>query len=166
MAHYPGFLFVPQLHIFPLPPMSTYQLLYQSYSLVPFEPLELDMLLARARARNQQRGLNSILLYTPDGRFLQFLEGLREAVRALYYEHLVADPRHYQCQVLSEGPNEKTSFGGRYMDFFPAQAQDLRHLLAPVPATGAALLVPRPHTRPEFIELLLEFMQQHELAGS
>ncbi|WP_460502520.1 BLUF domain-containing protein, partial [Hymenobacter agri] len=113
--------------------MSTYQLLYQSYSLIPFETHELDALLASARARNQRRGLSSILLYTPDGRFLQLLEGPREAVRELYYQHLVHDPRHYHCQVLSEGPSDTPSFAGCAMDFFPAQAQDLRRLLAPVP---------------------------------
>ena len=141
--------------------MSTYQLLYQSYSLIPFEPRELDDLLARARARNQRQGINSILLYTPDGRFLQLMEGPREAVRDLYYGSLVHDPRHYHCQVLSEGPSEQASFAGYPMEFFPAQAQDLRRLLAPVPVPGAALLVPRPHTRPELIELLLEFTQLH-----
>ncbi|MCI1185974.1 BLUF domain-containing protein [Hymenobacter sp. DH14] len=145
--------------------MSTYQLLYQSYSLIPFEPRELDALLASARTRNQQRGLNSILLYTPDGRFLQLLEGAREAVRELYNQHLVHDPRHYHCQVLSEGPSEVASFAGCPMEFFPAQAQDLRRLLAPVPVPGAALLVPRPHTRPELVELLLEFMRHGEPVG-
>lgn len=145
--------------------MSTYQLLYQSYSLVPFEPRELDELLAHARVRNQQRGLNSVLLYTPDGRFLQFIEGPRDAVRALYYQQLLADPRQHQCQVLSEGPSETASFEGRPMDFFPAQAPDLRCLLAPVPVPGAALLVPRPHTRPEMIELLLDFIRRHEPGG-
>ena len=151
--------------------MSTYQLLYQSYSLIPFGSGELDKLLARARVRNQQRGINSILLYTPDGRFLQVLEGSREAVRELYYQHLVSDPRHYNCQVLSEGPSQVASFEGFLMHFFPAQAQDLRRLLAPVPVPGAALLVPRPHTQPELVELLVEFMrhgepvQPHALAG-
>lgn len=144
--------------------MSTYQLLYQSQSLVPFGPRELDELLARARARNQPLGLNSILLYTPDGRFLQFIEGPREAVRALYEVRLLADPRHYNCQLLSEGPSETASFSGFPMRFFPAQALDLRRLLAPVPVPGA-LLVPRPHTRPEFVELLLEFTRQGS-AGS
>ena len=144
--------------------MSTYQLIYQSFSLIPFGPRDLDALLGRARTRNQQRGLNSILLYTPDGRFLQLLEGSREAVRDLYCQHLVADPRHNNCQVLSEGPSEVASFEGRPMDFFPAQAQDLRHVLAPVPVPGGALLVPRPHTLPELVELLLAFMQQSEAA--
>lgn len=145
--------------------MSTYQLLYQSYSLIPYEAHGLDALLAHARVRNRQRGINSILLYTPDGRFLQLLEGPREAVRELYYQHIVSDPRHYNCQLLSEGPSQAASFAGRCMDFFPAQAQDLRRLLAPVPVPGAALLVPRPHTQPELVELLLEFTQQGEVVG-
>ena len=146
--------------------MSTYQLLYQSCSLIPFEPQQMQTLIEHARVRNQHRGLSSILLYTPDGRFLQVLEGPREVVRELYYQHLVSDPRHYNCQVLSEGPSQVASFGGCSMDFFPARAQDLRHLLAPVPVPGAALLVPRPHTQPELVELLVAFMRHGELAQS
>ena len=46
------------------------------------------------------------------------------------------------------------------MSFYPAQAPDLRRLLAPVPVPGTALLVPRPHTQPELVELLLEFIQR------
>ena len=145
--------------------MSTYQLIYQSYSLIPFEPYELQALLVRTRARNLQQHISGLLLYTPDGRFLQALEGPREAVRALYYQRIVADPRHYNCQVLTEGPSETGSFLNEPMAYRPAQAQDLRQLLAPVPLQGAALLVPRPHTRPELMELLVEFMQRGELVG-
>lgn len=146
--------------------MSTYQLIYQSYSLIPFEPYELDELLTKARARNRQQHIAGLLLYTPDGRFLQVLEGPREAVRALYYQRIALDPRHYNCQMLSEGPSETCSFPGEPMAYRPAQALDLRQLLAPVPLRGAALLVPRPHTRPELIELLVEFMHRDELANA
>ncbi|GAA4021085.1 hypothetical protein GCM10022409_00860 [Hymenobacter glaciei] len=139
--------------------MSLYQLIYQSYSLIPFEPQELQELLDKSRVRNQRHHITGLLLYTPDGRFLQALEGPREAVRDLYYQHIVADPRHYNCQVLGEGPSETSSFANNALAFRPAQAQDLRQLLAPVRLQGAALLVPRPHTRPELTELLVEFMR-------
>ena len=52
------------------------------------------------------------------------------------------------------------------MAFYPAQAPDLRRLLAPVPVPGAALRVPRPHTRPEFVELLLEFTRSGALTAT
>ena len=143
--------------------MSTYQLLYQSFAQIPFEPRELNELLHRTRARNQTLAINGLLLYTPDGRFLQVLEGPRANVRALYYEHILRDPRHFSCRVLCEGACETPSFDGWAMAFRPAQAEDLRRLLAPVPVHGAALLVPRPHTRPELVELLVEFMQHDPL---
>lgn len=144
--------------------MSTYQLIYQSYSLIPFEPYELHEMLEKARVRNQHHRINGLLLYTPDGRFLQVLEGPRDAVCELYYLRIVGDPRHYNCQVLDEGPSETSRFISEPMAFRPAQAQDLRQLLAPVRLRGAALRVPRPHTRPELIELLVEFMRGSELA--
>ena len=144
--------------------MSTYQLIYQSYSLIPFEPHELHEMLEQARVRNQRHRINGLLLYTPDGRFLQVLEGPPEAVHELYFQHIVHDPRHYNCQVLSEGPSETCSFLSAPMAYRPAQAQDLRLLLAPVRQPGTALLVPRPHNQPELIELLVEFMRGNELA--
>lgn len=143
--------------------MSTYQLIYQSYSQIPFEPREVHELLRKARVRNQRLRVNGLLLFTPDGRFLQVLEGPREAVRDLYYRRIMCDPRHYNCQVLGEGPSETPSFQNEPMAFRSAQAQDLRLLLAPVRLRGTALLVPRPHTRPELVELLVEFMRGNEL---
>ena len=144
--------------------MSTYQLIYQSYAQVPFEPYELQDLLEKARVRNLRHRINGLLLYTPDGRFLQVLEGPREAVRALHYQHIARDPRHYNCRVLDEGFSDTCSFLREPMAFRPAQSQDIRQLLAPVRLQGAALLVPRPHTRPELIGLLVEFMRGNELA--
>ncbi|MDQ2771652.1 MAG: BLUF domain-containing protein [Bacteroidota bacterium] len=144
--------------------MSLHQLIYQSQSLVPFSPLDLDKLLEKSRHFNQQHGITGLLLYTPDGRFLQVLEGEREAVRGLYYQCIAHDPRHYNCLVLNEGVCQARTFSEWSMAFRPAQAQVLRRLLAPVPAQSAALLVPRPHTRPELLVLLWEFLQPPEPA--
>ena len=142
--------------------MELYQLIYQSQSLVPFEPLELTALLYHSRAYNQRHEITGVLLYTPDGRFLQVLEGPRQAVRHLYFDTILADPRHYDCRVLGEGPNPSRSFPGWDMAFKAAQARDLRRLLAPVPPDNPALLVPRPHTRSELVALLLEFMASQQ----
>ena len=144
--------------------MSLYQLIYQSQSLIPFSPLELDKLLVKSRNFNQEHGITGLLLYTPDGRFLQVLEGEREDVRSLYYQRISQDPRHYNCLVLNEGPCQYRVFSDWSMAFSPAQAQDLRRLLAPVPAQSKALLVPRPRTRPELLTLLREFVQRPDSA--
>ena len=145
-----------------LPDMSLYQLIYQSQSLVPFEKPELTTLLTHSRASNKRRGITGLLLYTPDGRFLQVLEGERDTVRSLYYQHILADPRHFNFQVLGEGPCPYCSFGNWSMGFREAQAADLRVLLGHVPPDSPALLVPRPHTRPELLALLLEFVAHGE----
>lgn len=137
--------------------MTLYQLVYQSQSLVPFEKPELLVLLQRARAFNQRHHITGLLLYTPDGRFLQVLEGAKEDVRHLYYERILADPRHFNCQVFGEGPCPARLFADWSMAFRPAQAHDLRLLLGCVPPDNPALLVPRPHTRAELVVLLQKF---------
>ncbi|WP_210515842.1 BLUF domain-containing protein [Hymenobacter terricola] len=142
--------------------MSLYQLIYQSQSLVPFEARELQALLTSSRANNQQLGISGMLLYTPDGRFLQVLEGDQQAVRTLYYHHILADPRHHSCRVLCEGHCLRRSFADWSLAYRAAQAPDLRTLLGYVPPDTPALLVPRPRTRPELVELLLEFMSKGE----
>ena len=138
--------------------MELHQLIYQSQSLVPFEPLQLTALLDGSRANNKRHDITGVLLYTPDGRFLQVLEGPRPAVRHLYMDCILVDPRHYNCQVISEGTCLRRSFFGQPMAFQAAQPRDLRKLLAPVPPDNPALLIPRPRTRPELLALLLEFM--------
>ncbi|GAC1373496.1 MAG: hypothetical protein NVS3B25_20960 [Hymenobacter sp.] len=138
--------------------MGLYQLIYQSQSLVPFAPDELTALLEQSRAYNRTQHITGILLYTPDGRFLQVLEGERAAVRHLYHNRILHDPRHYHCRVFNEGPCLKRSFADWTMGFREAQAPDLRTLLRYVPPNTQALLIPRPHTRPEFLALLKEFV--------
>lgn len=137
--------------------MSLYQILYQSQSLVPFEPPELAALLHYARIHNEQHAISGILLYTPDGRFLQVLEGEVDVVRHFYHQRIMADPRHYNCRVLCEGPCQYRSFPNWPMGFRHAHACHFRTLLGTAPPNNQSLLVPRPHTRPELLALLLEF---------
>ncbi|MGY3087583.1 hypothetical protein ACVWYF_000609 [Hymenobacter sp. UYAg731] len=101
--------------------MSLYQLIYQSQSLVPFETPELVALLTQCRANNLRDGITGLLLYTPDGRFLQVLEGSPEAVRRLYHQYIAVDPRHFSCRVLSEGYCPHRAFADWRMGFRVAQ---------------------------------------------
>ena len=143
--------------------MGLYQLIYQSVSLVPFEPAQLTAMLSWSRAFNSERRVSGLLLHTVDGRFLQVLEGDREDVRHLYFDRIRPDPRHHQCRVFSEGPCPHRAFPRWQMGFRMAQAQDLRLLLSSVPSDIPGLLVPRPHTRTEIMALLMEFLQRGEV---
>ena len=138
--------------------MEIHQLIYQSQSLVPFAQDELVALLANGRAHNATHHITSLLLYTPDGRFLQVLEGDAGTVHDLYRNRISADPRQVSCRIYGEGPTQERSFPRWPLGFREASANVLRTLLSNVPSDGPGLLVPRPHTRPELLALLQEFV--------
>ena len=103
-----------------------------------------------------------MLLHTPEGRFLQVLEGPRAAVRHLYYHRILSDQRHHHCHVLGEGPWPERSFATWKMGFRHAQPGDLRTLLGE--ATGNSLgLMPRPYPRQQLRGLMLNFMTQNSI---
>ena len=146
--------------------MGLYQLIYQSQSLVPFEKEEIVTLLARCRAYNTTHNITGLLLYTLDGRFLQVLEGEESIVRSLYLNKISTDPRQFSCRIYSEGPTLKRSFPNWPLGFRNASADVLRTLLGNVPPDRPGLLVPRPHTRPELLKLLQEFLTNGEVKAS
>ena len=140
--------------------MQPYHLIYQSQWMEPMGAAALDKLLHQSRAYNQQHDITGVLLHTPEGRFLQVLEGPRAAVRHLYYHGILSDPRHHHCQVLGEGAWPTRSFATWTMGFRPAQPADLRTLLGE--ATSDTLgLTPRPYPRPQLLGLVLDFVAQH-----
>ena len=143
--------------------MGVYQLIYQSQSLVPFEKEEMVTLLATCRTYNAAHHITGLLLYTPDGRFLQVLEGDESIVRSLYLNKIATDPRHFNCRVYGEGPALKRTFPDWPLGFREATANVLRTLLSNVPPDRPGLLVPRPHTRPELLKLLKEFLAHNEV---
>jgi len=139
--------------------MGLYQLVYQSLSLVRFEQEDLARMLAHCCAYNLRHNITGILLHTADGRFFQVLEGEEADVRKLYFERILPNPRHFHCHIFSEGPCDDRTFAHWPMGFRLASAQDLRKLLSQVPPDIPGLLVPRPHTRPELMALLQEFVE-------
>lgn len=134
--------------------MSLYHLIYKSRSLAPFTAPELVALLEQSRAHNRQLHVTGLLLHSPDGRFLQILEGEEANVRELYYQHIRSDPRHYKCVVIGEGSCAERSFADWSMGCRIAQAEDLHDLLQ----NSSLNSPPRPPIRPELMQLLLEFV--------
>ena len=142
--------------------MGLYHLLYQSQALTPFDTPVLTALLYQSRAFNRAHYLSGLLLHTPDGRFLQILEGEEAVVNALYYDHIAVDPRHHSCRVLGAGACAERSFADWNMGFRIANATELRALLAAVPASELVLFAPQPRVRPELLQVLLNFVANHE----
>ena len=138
--------------------MGLYHLIYQSQASTPFTDAELMALLLWSRTYNRQMHITGLLLHTPEGRFLQILEGEDADVRQLYYQHILADPRHCQCQVLGEDNCAERSFADWSMGFRVAQAADLHPLLQTGALNALTRLGPRPTIRPELLALLLEFV--------
>ena len=98
-----------------------YYLVYVSSATQPFSDAELDVLLARARRRNVQRGITGVLVHR-GGNFIQYFEGEEQAVRDLY-RALEADPRHRGLVVLAEGSIPARQFGAWMMDCRPGGRQ-------------------------------------------
>lgn len=145
--------------------MQPYHLIYQSQWMVPMDAAALDGLLRQCRAYNQEHDITGVLLHTPEGRFLQVLEGPRAAVRHLYYHAILSDVRHHHCRVLGEGAWPTRSFAAWSMGFRQAQPHDLRTLLGE--AAGHDLgLVPRPYPRPQLLGLVLDFMEKDRIPTS
>ena len=138
--------------------MSLYHLVYQSQALVPFPDAALSALLHQSRAHNRQVHVTGLLLHSPDGRFLQILEGEDADVRQLYYQLILSDPRHHQCRVLGEGNCAERSFADWSMGFRVAQEAELHALLANGALNAPTRHGPKPTIRPELLVLLLGFV--------
>ncbi len=139
--------------------MDLYHLIYESQAMGEFGEAELAALLHRGRAHNQANGISGVLVHTPDGRFLQVLEGPQTAVRHLYYHVILSDTRHFHCQVLGEGFCAQRSFAGWAMGCRLARPADLRALLGEAPPDGLGL-AHRPYSRPQLLALLENFVAQ------
>ena len=113
-----------------------HELIYLSTS-IPAEPEQalLDDILAVSRKYNAAHGITGVLLHE-SGQYLQLLEGEREAVRRLYYDKIVPDPRHRDARVTLEHAIDKRSFAtwsmgyGRLADLVPDRDLNLDSYLA------------------------------------
>lgn len=89
--------------------MPLHHLMYQSCASDTFTGAELPRLLQQSSLHNQQVGITGLLLYMPDGRFVQLLEGSKQPVLDLY-QRITQDHRNHSCEVLMEGPWSRRSF--------------------------------------------------------
>jgi hypothetical protein len=140
--------------------MPLYHLIYESRATQPFTDADLLSLLETSRHYNARHDLTGLLLYAPDGRFLQVLEGHQAEVLALY-QHISLDTRHTACVLLLSGPLAKRRFGEWRMGFRTTRSQsDLSVLLGHVDTSSADFLLPMlPRLSTSLLDRLFDYVQ-------
>lgn len=95
-----------------------YELVYNSVA-DPLDIAEADLMdiLAASRQHNRLRGITGFLLYHR-GEFVQLLEGERDAVRQVYFDYIVRDPRHTNVNLCWEFEIERRGFPDWSMAFY------------------------------------------------
>ena len=140
--------------------MPLHHLIYESQATQLFTEAELIHLLYHARAYNEQHHLTGLLLYAPDGRFVQVLEGPMEALHRLYFEHITHDPRHCRLQLLAAGVLDYRRFAGWHMGFRPATSEALADLTGHLNTANATFLLPLlPNLPNPLLDKLLDYVQ-------
>jgi Sensors of blue-light using FAD len=91
------------------------QLVYMSAANHQFDSVELTVLLAKARKKNERLGVSGMLVYHDDS-FLQVLEGDDKIVQSLY-EQILSDGRHANCVMLLKAFIDRRCFGDWTMGF-------------------------------------------------
>ncbi len=91
------------------------QVVYMSAATREFDAIDLTVLLAKARIKNERLGVSGMLVYH-EGSFLQVLEGGERVVDTLYAQ-IVGDPRHTQCELLVRSFIDQRCFGDWTMGF-------------------------------------------------
>jgi Sensors of blue-light using FAD len=129
-----------------------YTMLYCSVAAAGVDEAELDRILAASGRNNPARGITGMLVFG-GGLFLQWLEGPRDAVKALM-EHIKKDTRHESIVRLHAIAGARTRmFPDWSMEKVPAN--DVRELL--LDELGTAQNV----QQAEAISLLLQLLDNH-----
>ena len=97
--------------------------IYASAATRQFEAVELTSLLRSARQHNEGAGLTGVLLYT-EGSFFQVLEGVPDAVEALY-ARIELDKRHDQVTKIVAEAIPGRSFADWTMGFSQVSREEL-----------------------------------------
>jgi Sensors of blue-light using FAD len=107
------------------------QIVYTSTANHEFSALDIERLVAGARARNKAIGVTGMLLFH-DGTFLQAIEGEQRAVNEVFAS-IQRDARHRDIAVLHRGPGfEQRVFGDGPLGFadFDGAADLLRAFMS------------------------------------
>lgn len=140
--------------------MLLHHLIYESQATRPFTEAELITLLQEARLHNEARDMTGLLLYAPDGRFMQVLEGRVDDVYELYFRHIAPDRRHHELTLLANGAISHRRFADWRMGFRPTTPEALSELVGHFSMDDATFLLPMlPDLPNTLLDKLLDFVQ-------
>jgi hypothetical protein len=105
-----------------------FSLVYRSVAKPGFDLNQVEELLLKAQAFNNQHLITGCLLYY-DGKFIQYLEGNQYRILKLY-DRIKEDQRHKKVELLSHGEIEKRVFEKWDMAFenFYGENEQISHL--------------------------------------
>ncbi len=105
-----------------------FSLVYRSVAKPSFDLAQIQGMLLKAKAFNNEQGITGCLLYY-EGTFIQYLEGNQYQVLKLY-DKIKIDKRHKKVELLSYGEIEKRAFEKWDMAYenFYGENEQIAHL--------------------------------------
>lgn len=94
-----------------------YELTYESVAKKGLTTDDIEAILETSIARNSESGITGCLVYY-NRRFIQILEGTRQAIQELY-QKIEKDDRHSKVRIIAENAVEKRTFPEWGMAYFP-----------------------------------------------
>ena len=78
-----------------------YRLMYQSEAIDSLTDTDVDEIVATSKRNNMAKNITGFLVFD-NGQFMQLLEGDEAAVKELYHQRILKDPRHRNSKILKE----------------------------------------------------------------
>lgn len=100
-----------------------YELTYESVAKKGLAIADIDEILEISRAKNSESGITGCLVYY-NRRFIQILEGNREAVQKSY-QKIEKDNRHRKVRIIAENAVEKRTFPEWGMAYFQIDEKNI-----------------------------------------
>lgn len=100
-----------------------YELTYESIAKKGLPTLDIEEISESSRERNAKNGITGCLVYY-NGRFIQILEGSKEAVLELY-QKIEKDNRHKEVRIIAENVAKRRMFPEWGMAFFPIDEKNI-----------------------------------------
>ncbi|WP_430468554.1 BLUF domain-containing protein [Winogradskyella ouciana] len=82
-----------------------YSIIYQSKSQSHFAPMDIELMLMKAKRKNKRLKITGCIVYA-DNKFIQLIQGPKDAIIDLYKE-IKADKRHFKVITLLEQSTEQ-----------------------------------------------------------